>query len=72
MSVTLKLADNDAAMIARVLRAVKENVPVARDGSSPDFEAWKRNVTRMSQNHGGSDIAAIAGAFEVAVQANAR
>lgn len=70
MSVTLKLSDEDAAVVGSILRAVATNVP--EKDNAADYQTWFRQV-RMS--HSGRDlpkILEISGAFRVAVRANER
>lgn len=66
MSVTLKLADEDAAVVGSILRAVAQ-VPHA-----PDYETWFRNVRASHTGRTTDKLLEISGAFRVAVRANER
>lgn len=73
MSVTLKLADEDAAVIGSILRAVGQ-VP---DKQNPEdavanYRAWFFSIRNSHTNRPLEKILELAGAFKVAVRANER
>lgn len=74
MSVTLKLADEDAAVVGSILKAFAEaKKPGPPDGT--DIEAYKHFWNRMRASCGSRSmehINDIAGAFQIAVRANQR
>lgn len=72
MSVTLKLADEDAAVVGSILKAFAEN---NKRPAFDDTEAYKDFFNRMARSCGSrtmQHIMDIAGAFQIAVRANQR
>lgn len=73
MSVTLKLADEDAAVIGSILRAVGQDLPGLRsEDSAVRYENWHRAVKTSQGSRSNEKILELAGAFKVAVRANER
>lgn len=71
MSVTLKLADEDAAVIGSILKAVSEDIQPA----DSELGKFKNYFYRIRSSHSGrtpEKILELAGAFKVAVRANER
>lgn len=71
MSVTLKLADEDAAVVGSILKAFAETAPIAQS----DEAALKNFYNRMIRSSGSRSMGHlmdIAGAFQIAVRANQR
>ena len=71
MSVTLKLADEDAAVVGSILKAFAES----QFGSILDDDKCRSFYRRMIASSGSrspSRIIDIAGAFQIAVRANQR
>lgn len=70
MSVTLKLADEDAAVVGSILRAFSENGKLKADeeGFKQFFYAMRSASGHRTFEH----IGQIAGAFQIAVRANQR
>ena len=70
MSVTLKLADEDAAVIGSILRAVGQQPKVVAD--MDQFRDWFYAVRNAHTNRDLTRLLELAGAFKVAVRANER
>lgn len=75
MSVTLKLADEDAAVVGSILKAVSQGVDII-PGADPehrlDYAKFYQAVRSASGHRTMQHINDIAGAFQIAVRANQR
>lgn len=71
MSVTLRLSDEDAAVIGSLLNAVAEQ-PTATSTDSNEYKVWFQRVRHAHTGRDAQKLREIAGAFSVAVRANKR
>ena len=69
MSVTLKLADEDAAVVGSILKAFASAIG---DTSEEEYKKFYQRMRASSGNRNLTHISDIAGAFQIAVRANQR
>lgn len=72
MSVTLKLADEDAAVVGSILKAFAEPVISNTPEGEANYKEWFYRMKRSSGSRSASHLMDIAGAFQIAVRANQR
>lgn len=73
MSVTLKLADEDAAVIASILKRVAERPdPPSSSATTNEYKTWYYGIRNAHAGRDLDKILELAGAFTVAVRANQR
>ena len=70
MSVTLKLADEDAAVVGSILKAFSESKAVAE--TDQNYRNFFLRMKSASGSRTPQHIMDIAGAFQIAVRANQR
>lgn len=70
MSVTLKIADEDAAVVASILRAVGTQPDASKEEKR--YEDWFYKIRGASGHRTLEHLREIAGAFQIAVRANQR
>lgn len=71
MSVTLKLADEDAAVVGSILKAYAEGMPRINPEDA-EISLFYKRMRSASGSRSPGHIMDIAGAFQIAVRANQR